>query len=48
MNIIFLSPGKLSERNDVTSDKVNFRPVIRENFILKKIRTSRVCVCLSL
>ena len=42
---IFLSPDKLSDRNDVTSGKANVRPDIRQNF-LKKIRTSRLCVAL--
>lgn len=42
---IFLSPDKLSDRNDVTLGKANVRPDIRQNF-LKKIRTSRLCVAL--
>ena len=44
LNIIFLSPGRLSGRNSVTSDKVNFRPDIRQNLFLKKSRISKVCV----
>ena len=42
----FLSPDGLSGRNDVTLDKVNFRPDIRQSFFWKKIRTSRVLVAL--
>ena len=42
----FLRPEKLSSRNDVMSDKVNFRPDIRKNLFLKKIRTSEVCFAL--
>ena len=44
--IILLSPGRLFGINDVTSGMVNFRPDIKENFFLKKIRASRVCVVL--
>ena len=36
LNIDFLSPDRLSGRNDVTSDKVNFRLDIRLNFFFKK------------
>ena len=48
LNIIFfVSPDRLSGGNVVTSDKVNFRPDIRQSFsFLKKLRTSRVCVTL--
>ena len=38
----FVCPGRLTSRYDVTSDKVNFRPDIRQNFSLRKIRTSSV------
>ena len=31
LNITFLSQDKLSDRNEVTSDKVNFRPDTRKN-----------------
>ena len=48
LNIIFLSPERLSGRNDVTSDKVNFRLNIRQNVVLKKIRASRVCVAVKI
>ena len=41
-NYLFLSQERLSGRSDVTSDKVNFRPDIRQNIFLKKIRISRV------
>ena len=41
----FLSADSLSGRNDLTSDKANFRPDIRQKF-LKKIKASRVCVAL--
>ena len=43
LNITFVSPNRLSGRNDVTTDKANVRPDIRKTFFLKKIRTSRVC-----
>ena len=46
---IFLTPDRLSSRNDVMSDKVNVRPDITQNFFfffLKKIMTWRVCVAL--
>ena len=36
LNIIFLSPVSLSGRKDVTSDNVNFRPDIKQNFYWKK------------
>ena len=36
LNIIFLSPDRLSGRNDVTSDKVNLRPGIRKNLLYEK------------
>ena len=36
LNIIFLSPVSLSGRKDVTSDNVNFRPDIKQNFLEKK------------
>ena len=36
LNIIFLSPKRLSGRNDKTSDKVNFRPNMRQNIFLAK------------
>ena len=36
LNITFLSPGRLSGRNDVTLDKVNFKQDIRQNFFLEK------------
>ena len=36
MNVIFSSRDLLSGRNDVTSDKVNFRPGIRQNFFSEK------------
>ena len=39
-----LSPGKLSGRNDVVSNKVNFRTGIRQ----KKSRISRICVVLKI
>ena len=46
MNINFLSSGRLSDRNDVTSNNVNFRPNIRQCFALlffsEKVKTSRV------
>ena len=32
LNITFLSSDRLCSRNDVMSDKVNFRPDIRQNF----------------
>ena len=32
----FLSPERLFSRNDIKSDKVNFRPDIRQHFFLKK------------
>ena len=35
LSIIFLSPFKLSSRNNVTSDKVNFRPGIDKTFFEK-------------
>ena len=44
--IFFLSPGRFSRRNIVMSDKVNFRTGIKQNFSLKKMRTSRVYVAL--
>ena len=34
--LIFLRPYRLSRRNDVTSDQVNFRPGYRQNFFLEK------------
>ena len=42
----FLRPDRLSSRKYVTSDNVSFRPDIRQNLFLKKIRSSRVCVAL--
>ena len=33
--MIFLSPDKLSGRNDVTSNKVSFRKDIRQNFFVE-------------
>ena len=42
LNIYIFKAG----RNDVTSDKMNFRLDIRQKFFLKKIRTARVCVAL--
>ena len=33
LNAIFLRQDKLSGRNDVTSNKVNFRPDTRQNFV---------------
>ena len=45
LNTIFLSADWLSGKNDLTSDKANFRPDIRQKF-LKKIKASRVCVAL--
>ena len=36
LNITFLSPGRLSGRNDVTLDKVNFKQDIRQNFFWEK------------
>ena len=47
LSIIFLSPVKLSSRNNVTSDKENFRPGIDKTF-LKKIRTSRESMALKM
>ena len=45
--IYILSPDRSSVRSDVASDKINFRPDIRQNFFfLKKMRTSKVCVAL--
>ena len=32
----FLNPDRLPGRNDVTSDKVNFRPDVRQNFLFEK------------
>ena len=49
LNAIFLRQDKLSGRNDVTSNKVNFRPDTRQNFFLEHqllIMTSKVCVAL--
>ena len=46
LGMIFLSQDRFSGRKDVTSDKVNFIPDIRQNVFLKKSRTSRVCVAL--
>ena len=34
---IYLSPDRLSGRNDVTSDKANVKPDIRQNFFCKKL-----------
>ena len=42
----FKSPDRLTGKNNVASDKVNFRLDIRETIFLKEIRTSRVCVAL--
>ena len=36
MNIIFLRSGKLCGRNDVTSDKVNIGPEIKQKSFLEK------------
>ena len=36
----------MSGGNDVTLDRVNFRPAIKQNIFLKKISTPRVCVAL--
>ena len=36
LNVIFLSPDRLSGRNGVTSVKVNFRPDIRQNVFFEK------------
>ena len=36
LNLIFLSLEKFSDRDDVTSDKVNVRPEIRQNFLFEK------------
>ena len=33
---IFLSPERLFSRKDVTLDKLNFRPHIRQNFVFVK------------
>ena len=41
---MFLSSDRLSGTNNVTSDKVNFRPDIRQIFFSKKDRTSIVRV----
>lgn len=38
----FLSLDRLTSRNDVTSNKVDFKRDIRQNFRRKKIRKSRV------
>ena len=46
LEYIFLSPDRLSGRNDVTSDKVNFRLDIKQKIFLRKIKTSKVCVAL--
>ena len=46
LNMIFFEPHRLSGRNDVPSDKVNFTPDITQNFSLKKMRTSRFYVAL--
>ena len=35
----FLSPDRLPGESDITSDKVNFRPDIKQKPFLKKIRT---------
>ena len=43
---IFLSPDRLSVTNYATSGKVDFRPDMRQNVSLKKIRTSKICVAL--
>ena len=46
LSIIFITSDGLCGRNDVTSDKVNFRPYIRQNLSLKTTRTWRCCVAL--
>ena len=40
--VFFLYPEKLSGRDDVTRNKIIFRPDIRQNFFKKKNRTSRI------
>ena len=40
--VFFLYPEKLSGRDDVTRNKIIFRPDIRQNFLKKKNRTSRI------
>ena len=42
-----LSPDRLSVRNDVTPDKLNFRPDIEQNLFLNEFSTSRVCMALT-
>ena len=44
LNIIFISPGRLSSRDKVTSGKVTKHQT--KLFFLKKIRTLGVCVAL--
>ena len=47
LNIFLLSPDRLSVRNDVTPDKLNFRPDIEQNLFLNEFSTSRVCMALT-
>ena len=53
LNIIFLSPVSLSGRKDVTSDNVNFRPDIKQNFLekkkkKKKKKIKKIIVCVAI
>ena len=41
-----LSTDRFSGRNDVTLDKMHFRPDIMQNIFSKKIKTLRICVAL--
>ena len=41
--ILFLSPDRMSSGNDVTSDKVNFRSDIRQNFFGKNQDIKSFC-----
>ena len=43
LNITFLTSGRLSGRNDVTSEKVNFRPDIRQIFLKKNEDIKTLC-----
>ena len=44
---IYLSPDRLAGRSDAASDKVNFRPDIRQNFFLEKNEDIKSCVALT-
>ena len=41
LNIVISSSDRLSGTNDVTSDKLNFIPDIRQSFFFKTMRTSK-------